>query len=94
VDQKVDLAHNLPTLFQSARQRRASSEFIVTSLLARSAIVRMVSPQYDPATDQFLTKHVMAGRLDADAAAAYAMAKDVSDRGAKRLRTLIESMGR
>lgn len=42
----------------------------------------------------FMSAHIASGRLDADAAAAYAMAKNVSDRGAKRLRALIESMGR
>lgn len=42
----------------------------------------------------FLFTHVASGRLDADTAAAYAMANNVSDRGAKRLRALIESMER
>lgn len=42
----------------------------------------------------FLSPHVASGRLTADAAAAYAMANNVSDRGAKRLRTLIEAIGR
>lgn len=36
----------------------------------------------------------VAGRIDPDAAASYAMAKDVSDKAAKRLRGLIEAMAR
>jgi len=41
-----------------------------------------------------LSDLAVAGRIDADAAASYAMAHDVSDKGARRLRTLIESLGR
>lgn len=40
-----------------------------------------------------LAPHAASGRLDANDAASYAMANDVSDKGAKRLRSLIESMG-
>lgn len=40
-----------------------------------------------------LTRHVQAGRLMPEQAAAYVMAKGVSDRGAKRLRLLLEKVG-
>jgi hypothetical protein len=39
---------------------------------------------------QRLADHVRAGRLSPDAAASYAMSQGVSDRGAKRLRKLLE----
>ncbi|PWC06725.1 hypothetical protein DF223_10400 [Mycetocola zhujimingii] len=41
-----------------------------------------------------LSAHVRSHRLDPDAAVSYAMAHGVSDRGAKRLRALIETMAR
>ena len=39
---------------------------------------------------RILSDHVRAGRLDPDQAASYVMAKGVSDRGARRLRELLE----
>lgn len=41
-----------------------------------------------------LSSHALNGRLDSDDAASYAMANGVSDKGAKRLRSLIEAMAR
>lgn len=40
-----------------------------------------------------LARHVHSGRLAPEQAASYAMAKGVSDRGAKRLRLLLEKVG-
>lgn len=40
-----------------------------------------------------LARHVQAGRLAPEQAASYVMAKGVSDRGAKRLRLLLEKAG-
>lgn len=40
-----------------------------------------------------LARHVQAGRLVPEQAASYVMAKGVSDRGAKRLRLLLEKVG-
>jgi hypothetical protein len=40
-----------------------------------------------------LARHVQAGRLMPEQAASYVMAKGVSDRGAKRLRLLLEKVG-
>lgn len=40
----------------------------------------------------YLANHVRSGRLDPEQAASYVMAKGVSDRGAKRLRLLLEKV--
>lgn len=40
----------------------------------------------------YLANHVRSGRLDPEQAASYVMAKGVSDRGAKRLRLLLEEV--
>ncbi|MDE3721373.1 hypothetical protein PWG71_08230 [Nocardiopsis sp. N85] len=40
-----------------------------------------------------LTRHVQAGRLSPEQAASYVVAKGVPDRGAKRLRLLLEKVG-
>lgn len=43
---------------------------------------------------RFLGDHVRAGRLEPDQAASYVMAKGVSDKGARRLRELLEKVSR